>query len=62
MGLTQMAGPTDDLNEVTGGLAEEDYQALLDDYSHFTPSGESEILQGHVLSVSDKEVIVDIGR
>src|SRR6185437_12500286 len=62
LGLTQMAGPTDDLNEVTGGLAEEDYQALLDDYSHFTPSGESEILQGHVLSVSDKEVIVDIGR
>src|SRR5260221_3955139 len=40
---------------------EADYEQLLDDYSHFAPPGEGEILQGHVLKVTDKEVIVDFG-
>src|SRR5271170_1054888 len=45
------------------GTDSEDYQAFLDDYSHPSPpSHEGEVLQGQVLSVSDKEVIVDIGR
>lgn len=57
-----MAGPVDELYETPGSGDNEDYQALLDDYSQFSRSGEGELLQGHVLSVSDKEVIVDIGR
>ena len=57
-----MAGPTDELFEVPGGAESEDYQTLLDDYSQYSPSAEGQILHGHVLSVSEKEVIVDIGR
>jgi len=41
---------------------EVDFEQLLDeDYSHFAPPGEGELLQGHVLKVTDKEVIVDFG-
>lgn len=39
----------------------EDLEHLLDDYSHFAPPGEGEILQGTVLKVTSKEAIVDIG-
>src|SRR5215467_12472341 len=40
---------------------EEDYEHLLEDYSHFAPPAEGEILQGTVLKVTAKEVIVDFG-
>jgi small subunit ribosomal protein S1 len=54
---------SDDYVEVPGNADSEDYQAFLDDYSsQFSHSAEGELLQGHVLTVSDKEVIVDIGR
>jgi small subunit ribosomal protein S1 len=63
LGVTNvMAGQTDELNQPATGGESEDYQAFLDDYSQLTRSGEGEILQGRVLSVSDKDVIVDIGR
>jgi small subunit ribosomal protein S1 len=39
--------------------AEEDYEHLLDDYSHFVPPAEDELLQGRVLKVTSKDVIVD---
>src|SRR5260221_1711556 len=45
--------------EVLAG--EEDYEHLLEDYSHFAPPAEGEILQGTVLKVNAKEVIVDFG-
>lgn len=38
-----------------------DYEQLIDDYSHLAPPAEGEILQGHVLKVTGKEVIVDFG-
>lgn len=41
--------------------SEGDYAQLLDDYSHYAPPLEGEVLQGCVLSVTDKEVIVDFG-
>lgn len=57
-----MAGTSDEYVETPGAVDSSDYQAFLDGYSsHFTV-GPSEILHGRVLSVSDKEVIVDIGR
>ncbi len=34
--------------------AEEDYEHLLDDYSHFVPPAEDELLQGRVLKVTPK--------
>ncbi len=40
---------------------EEDYEHLLEDYSHFAPPSEGEVLEGRVLKVTDKEVIVDFG-
>src|SRR5215510_16172195 len=45
--------------EVLAG--DEDYEHLVEDYSHFAPPAEGEILQGTVLKVNTKEVIVDFG-
>jgi len=39
----------------------EEYEHLLDDYSHFVPPAEGEILAGRVLKVTGQEVIVDFG-
>jgi small subunit ribosomal protein S1 len=57
-----MAGASDEYVETPGAVDHADYQAFLDDYSSHFSSGEPELLHGHVLSVSEKEVIVDIGR
>ena len=38
-----------------------EYEHLLDDYSHFVPAASNEILQGRVLKVTAKDVIVDFG-
>src|SRR5438128_12169216 len=54
--------PNDDQQMDSNVLnAEGDYEQLLDDYSHLAPPHEGELLQGHVLKVTDKEVIVDFG-
>ncbi len=42
-------------------IGEQDYEHLLEDYSHFAPPAEGEILQGRVLKVTPKDVIVDVG-
>ncbi|MBV8728468.1 MAG: 30S ribosomal protein S1 [Acidobacteriia bacterium] len=39
----------------------ESYEELLDDYSHFGPPASNEILEGTVLSITAKDVIVDFG-
>ena len=38
-----------------------DYDQLIGDYSHLAPPHDGELLQGHVLKVTDKDVIVDFG-
>ncbi len=43
----------DDLNLTV----EEDYEHLIEDYSHLAPPSEGELLQGHVVKVSPQEVI-----
>jgi small subunit ribosomal protein S1 len=40
---------------------EEDYEHLIEDYSHLAPPTEGELLQGRVIKVSALEVIVDFG-
>src|SRR6201985_1299074 len=40
---------------------EEDYEHLIEDYSHLAPPSEGELLQGHVVKVHSNEVIVDFG-
>src|ERR1700761_9183751 len=39
----------------------EEYEHFLEDYSHFAPPTNDEVLQGTVLSVNAKEVIIDFG-
>ena len=39
----------------------ESYEYLLDDYTHFSPPAEGELLQGTVLKVTSKDVIIDFG-
>jgi len=39
----------------------ENYENLLEDYSHFAPPAADEVLQGTVLSITAKDVIVDFG-
>jgi len=57
-----MAGnPADPSVNMPGLPDASDYEQLLDDYSHFAPPAEGEVLQGRVLKVTDKEVIVDFG-
>src|SRR5579884_820060 len=57
-----MAVGPDEQVEMPEALESPDYQAFLDDYNSHFQAGHGELLHGHVLSVSDKEVIVDIGR
>ena len=40
---------------------QEDYEQLLDDFSHLAPPAEGELLEGRVLAVTDLELIVDVG-
>ncbi|MEX2263643.1 MAG: 30S ribosomal protein S1 [Bryobacteraceae bacterium] len=39
----------------------EELEHLIDDYGHFSPPAEGEILQGTILKITAKEVIVDFG-
>ena len=52
-----------DEQRVDRPMSEEEagYEQLIDDYSHFAPPAEGELLQGRVLKVTDKEAIVDFG-
>lgn len=59
---THMTAPSDDFVELSTIDDNADYQAVLDDYSSHFAANNREVIHGRVLSVSDKEVIVDIGR
>ncbi len=39
----------------------ENYEHLLEDYSHFAPPAADEVLQGTVLGIKTKDVIIDFG-
>ncbi|MCS7043425.1 MAG: 30S ribosomal protein S1 [Bryobacteraceae bacterium] len=41
---------------------EENYEQLLDDYSHLAPPAEGEVMMGHVLAVTPQGLIVDVGQ
>src|SRR4051812_48968303 len=56
-----MPSNEDDQNIESQSPTEGDYAQMLDDYSHFAPPAEGEVLKGYVLKVTDKEVIVDFG-
>src|SRR5262249_30067824 len=48
-------------NGQTDPIGPEDYENFLEDYSHFAPPAADEVLQGTVLSVTGKDVIIDFG-
>jgi small subunit ribosomal protein S1 len=57
-----MASRTDERNINPPASAEEaEYEQLIDDYSHFAPPHEGELLQGHVVKIHATDVIVDFG-
>src|SRR5579872_7470750 len=56
-----MASGTHDQDLDVNFPAEEDYEHLIQDYSHLAPPSEGELLQGHVVKVTPQEVIVDVG-
>jgi len=55
------AGPDEQNLGVPAYPDDADYGQLIDDYTHFAPPAQGEVIQGHVLSVTDKDVIVDFG-
>ena len=50
-----------DQGEHSGDLNGAEYEHLLDDYTHFVPAASNEILQGRILKITAKDVIVDVG-
>lgn len=50
-----------DQADPSGDLNGAEYEHLLDDYTHFVPAASNEILQGRVLKITAKDVIVDVG-
>src|ERR1700676_3280669 len=56
-----MASSADEQDVDVNFPVEEDYEHLIEDYSHFAPPSEGELLQGRVVKVTPQEVIVDFG-
>ncbi|MDP8979154.1 MAG: 30S ribosomal protein S1 [Acidobacteriota bacterium] len=57
-----MASRPDEHNQSPSAFPEEpDYEQLIADYTNFAPPHDGELLQGTVLKVTDKDVIVDFG-
>lgn len=57
-----MAGKPDEQNiDLPAQPDDETYEHLIEDYSHLAPPVEGELLEGRVLKVTPKEVIVDFG-
>ncbi len=57
-----MASTADEQNlEAPVSAEETDYEQLIDDYSHFAPPHDGELLQGRIVKIHEKDVIVDFG-
>jgi len=56
-----MASRADEQNLSSPVSEQSDYEQLIDDYTHFAPPHEGELLQGRVVKLHDKDVIVDFG-
>ena len=51
----------DQNNEQVDQSVPESYEHLLEDYSHFAPPSADEVVQGTVLGITAKDVIIDFG-
>lgn len=54
----ETAGP---LEQPVAAVDPEEYQHLLDDYSHLAPPARHEVLEGRVLKISGADVFIDVG-
>lgn len=52
------AGP---LEQPVAAVDPEEYQHLLDDYSHLAPPARHEVLEGRILKISGADVFIDVG-
>jgi small subunit ribosomal protein S1 len=57
MAVDQSQGQVDELFQSDG----ESYETLLDEYTHLAAPAEGEVLQGTILKITAKDVIVDVG-
>jgi len=61
-GDSAMPGNQEDLKPGTPPPMDwEEYEHLLEDYSHLAPPADDEVLQGNVLAITEQDVIVDFG-
>jgi small subunit ribosomal protein S1 len=62
VGETAMPGNQEDLKPgVPPPMDWDEYEHLLEDYSHLDPPTDDELLQGNVLAITEKDVIIDFG-
>ena len=52
---------TGELDLLVNGVDPEEYQHLLEDYSHLAPPSRHEVLEGRVLKISGADVFIDVG-
>ncbi len=52
---------TGSIDTPVGGVDPEEYQHLLEDYSHLAPPSRHEVIEGKVLKISGAEVFIDVG-
>ena len=57
-----MASKADEQNLNPPVSEEADYEQLIDDYTHFAPPHEGELLDGRIVKLHEKDVIVDLDR
>ena len=58
MADNETAGP---LDQPVAAVDPDEYQHLLEDYSHLAPPSRHEVLEGRVLKISGSEVFIDVG-
>ncbi|HVW86994.1 MAG TPA: 30S ribosomal protein S1 [Bryobacteraceae bacterium] len=52
---------TGEIDNPVSGVDPEEYQHLLEDYSHLAPPSRHEVLEGKVLKISGPDVFIDVG-
>lgn len=50
-----------DLTSAAGVVDPDEYQHLLEDYSHLAPPSRNDVLEGRVLKISGSDVFIDVG-
>src|SRR5271165_3042315 len=57
----ETAGASEQPEPPATGVDPEEYQHLLEDYSHLAPPSRHEVIEGRVLKISGADVFIDVG-